>query len=84
VGSKTIEGVWFISYSHDHLPPHVHGIYGSVEVLIDLLADGSVARSQRRDAVRAHGRQRGDIRHILQVAAAHASELHELWEKTHG
>jgi hypothetical protein len=25
MGSKTFDGVWFISFSRDHPPPHVHG-----------------------------------------------------------
>jgi hypothetical protein len=38
VGSKTFDGVWFISFSHDHLPPHVHGGYGETTVTVDFIA----------------------------------------------
>jgi hypothetical protein len=41
-------------------------------------------RSGRRDAVRPANAKWSDVQRILTVAAAHAAELHELWEKTHG
>lgn len=84
MGSKTFDGVWFISYVHDHLPAHVHGRYAKTEVVIDLLPDGTVRRSRRRDSVVPGNAKRSDVRRILGVAAAHAVELKELWEKTHG
>jgi hypothetical protein len=30
VGSKTFDGVWFMAYTKDHLPPHVHAFYAGV------------------------------------------------------
>ena len=84
MGSKTFDGVWFIAYADDHPPPHVHGRYGEVTVIIDLLADGKVALSHRRDAVRPLNPKRSNVRRILNVANAHALELKELWEKMHG
>jgi hypothetical protein len=84
MGTKTFEGVWFISYSHDHYPAHVHGKYGRVQVIVDLLADGNVVKSGRADAVRPMNAKRSDVAHILDVAAAHAGELNQLWERTHG
>jgi hypothetical protein len=84
VGSKTFDGVWFISYSHDHSPPHVHGQYAEVIVIVDLLPDGTTRQSARPDAVQPANAKRGDIKRILRVAATHGKELLELWEKTHG
>jgi hypothetical protein len=84
VGSKTFDGVWFVAFSHDHPPPHVHGRYAETRVIVDLLANGAVRRSRRWDAVVPSNAKRGDVRRILEVAAAHAAELKELWEKTHG
>jgi uncharacterized protein DUF4160 len=84
VGSKTFDGVWFISYSLDHPPPHVHGEYAETEVIVDLLPDGTISRSSRLDAVQPGNAPRSDVRRILAVAAAHAAELKQLWEKTHG
>ncbi len=84
MGSKTFDGVWFIAYTKDHLPPHVHGFYAETEVLVDLLPDGSIARSGRAEAVIPSSAKRSDIRKILKVAAEHARELHELWEKANG
>ena len=84
MGSKTFDGVWFISYSKDHAPAHVHGQYSETRVIVDLLRDGRTTRSERRDAVKPGNAKRRDIQRILETAAAHAAELHELWEKTHG
>jgi hypothetical protein len=84
VGSKTYDGVWFISFSHDHAPPHVHGEYGEVSVVVDLLPDGRVRESNRYNAVTPSNGKRSDVRHIVKVAAAHSAALMQLWEKTHG
>lgn len=84
MGSKTFDGVWFISFSRDHPPPHVHGRYGGVQVIVDLLPDGTVGRSSRWDAVTPSNGKRSDVRRILNMAAEHVGELTELWEKTHG
>lgn len=84
MGSKTFDGVWFIAFSHDHPPPHVHGYYAETRVVVDLLLDGNIAKSSRRDAVRPANPKRSDVQRILRVAVAHAAELRELWEKTHG
>jgi hypothetical protein len=76
--------VWFISYSHDHLPPHVHGRYAGTQVVIDLLVGGKVRRAKRADSVLPKNAKRGDVRRILNIAAKHGVELKELWEKAHG
>lgn len=84
MGSKTFDGVWFAAYSHDHPPPHVHGRYAGVEVIIDLLPNGDVRQSSRWDAVRPPNAKRSDVRHILAVASAHYDELMAIWRATHG
>jgi len=84
VGSKTFDGVWFISFADHHLPPHVHGRYAEIEVIVDLLADGDIIQSDREDSVSPRNAKRSDVRRILRVAAAHAAELHKLWETMHG
>jgi hypothetical protein len=84
VGSKTYEGVRFSVFSHDHLPPHVHGSTEGVIVILDLLADGSVSLSQRRDAIKPSNAKANVVAKIQRVAASHAAELSALWEKTHG
>jgi hypothetical protein len=84
VGSKTFDGVWFTSYSHDHFPPHVHGEYGETSVVVDLLADGKIRQSRRNDAIRPSSAKRSDVRRILRLAAENANELKKLWETTHG
>ena len=84
MGSKTFDGVWFISFSHDHLPRHVHGEYGETTVIVDLLATGGVAKSSRRNAVIPRQAKQNEVRKILKAAGEYAAELHELWEATHG
>ena len=84
MGSKTIEGVWFQVFSHDHSPPHVHGSYGSVLVIVDLLLDGTVQESSRQNAITPAGGKRSDVRHVFEVALRHYAELKALWEKMHG
>jgi hypothetical protein len=84
LGSKTFEGVWFQSFSHDHFPAHVHGSYAEVAVIVELLADGTVRESTRKDAVAPSNAKRSDVKRILAVASKHGAALRELWEKTHG
>lgn len=84
MGSKTFDGVWFTSYSDDHEPRHVHGQYAETEVIVDLLPDGIVRQSTRRDAVAPGNAKRSDVRRILTVAAEYSKELQQLWEATHG
>ncbi len=84
MSSKTFDGVWFIAYANDHLPPHVHGFYAEVEVIVNLLPGQKVGRSDRSDAVDPKNAKRGDVRRILKVAAANAAELHKLWEAMNG
>ncbi len=84
MGSKRFDGVWFISFADDHLPPHVHGRYAEVEVIVDLVPGGKIVQSDREDAISPKNAKRSDVRRILRVAAAHAAELHKIWEMMHG
>ena len=84
MGSKTFEGVWFAAFSHDHLPPHVHGQYAGVVVIVELHRGGGVSESFRRDAIKPANAKRSDVRRILAVAATYRDELWALWEATHG
>ena len=84
MGSKTFDGVWFSAFSHDHSPPHVHGQYGGVVVLVDLLGDGKVDRAKRPGAVKPPNGKRSHIRHILNTAARNYDALWLLWETTRG
>ena len=84
MGSKTFDGVWFISFADDHEPPHVHGQYAETTVIIDLLPKGGVAESSRRNSVIPANAKRSDVRKILKAALDHAAELHQLWEAMPG
>ena len=83
MGSKTFDGVWFSSYSHDHLPPHVHGRYAETEVVIELGLN-EVRFARRWDHTRPPNAKMSDVKRIMTVAARHRAELQALWEATHG
>jgi hypothetical protein len=77
VGSKTFDGVWFEAYSDDHLPPHVHGFYAGVEVVVDLV-DGKTRLAQRKKAVIPSNANRANVNRILRTATRYADEFVEL------
>jgi hypothetical protein len=81
MGSMTFEGVWFAAFSNDHTPPHVHGYYAEVIVIVALLSDGTVALANRKDRVKPRNAKRSDVNHVLVVAAKHFDELIALREK---
>ena len=83
MGSKTFDGVWFEAYSDDHLPPHVHGYYAGIEVLVELI-DGRTRLAQRSNPVFPHNAKRSDVRHILKTATKYGDELAELWRVARG
>ena len=83
MGSKTFDGVWFISFSDDHPPPHVHGRYAGIEVLVELV-NGTVRLALRSKPVRPRNAKQSDVQHILRTATKNASELLDLWRNTHG
>jgi len=83
VGSKTFDGVWFAAWSDDHLPPHVHGYYAGVEVLVELV-EGKTRLADRSDPISPGNAKRSDVRRILKTARKHADELAELWRVARG
>ena len=83
MGSKTFDGVWFISYMRDHLPPHVHGFYAGIEVLVELV-DGEVRLAQRAKPIIPRNGKRSDVNHVLRTATEHADKLMELWRIING
>jgi hypothetical protein len=83
VGSKTFDGVWFEAYSADHPPPHVHGFYAGVEVLVEL-TPGGVRLAGRKRAIRPPGAKQSDVNRILRIADKYSKELAELWKVARG
>jgi hypothetical protein len=63
----------------------VHGFYAEIEVVVELrvLPHREVDRARRPDAVRPGNASRSDVRHVLEIAAAHFDELIVLWEEAH-
>ena len=84
MGSLRFGGVWFIAYSNDHPPRHVHGFTGETEAIVDLRSDGAVALAGRDDAVQPANAKRSDVKKILKAAALHFEELAALWEAMRG
>jgi hypothetical protein len=83
VGSKTFAGVWFAAYSDDHPPPHAHGQYAGVRVVVDLLADRKLRQFIRWNAVTPQNGKRSGVRHVLEIARQHGDEVMALWKATH-
>ena len=50
-----IQGVKICVYSNDHVPPHIHALFGEYEILIDIreitLIKGDMPNSKRRVAL---------------------------------
>jgi hypothetical protein len=83
VGSYLFDGVTFRVYPEDHNPPHVHGRYQGIVVIIELGQDRVVGLAHRRDAIRPSDAKRNYVRHVISVAAERFDELMELWEEAH-
>lgn len=85
MGSIRFDGVRFVAYLEDHAPCHVHGFYAETEIVLELhaLPQPEVMLAKRKDSVRPGNASRADVRHVLQVAAAHFHELIHLWEEAH-
>ena len=84
MGSLRFGGVWFIAYSNDHPPRHVHGFTGETRVIVDLHSDGGVALAEREDAVRPANAKRSDVKKILKAAALHFEEPAALCQSMRG
>jgi hypothetical protein len=82
VGSKTFDGVRFIAWSLDHDPPHVHGRYAGVELIVELkIAERTAAVANRQRNPKPHNAKKSDVAYILKAAAVHFDELVKLWEE---
>ena len=79
-----IDAVWFQAFSDDHLPAHVHGFYGEVQVIADLLETGTAVLSARKRNIQPANAKASDVRKILELAAENYATLKALWEKQHG
>lgn len=84
MGSVRFDGILFVAFSNDHLPPHVHAFVSETAVIVDLRQDGGIALASRKDAVQPTNTKRSDVRKVLNSAALHFEELVALWEEVHG
>lgn len=83
MGSYHFDGVTFRVYPEDHNPPHVHGRYQGIVVILELGNDRCVRLADRDDAIRPGDAKKNQVRHVLNVANAHFNDLMELWEEAH-
>ena len=83
MGSFIFDGVTFRVYPEDHDPPHIHGRYQGIVVIIELGQDKVVRLASRWDAVQPRDAKRNHVRHVVTVAAERFDELVELWEEAH-
>lgn len=83
MGSYRFDGVTFRVYPEDHEPPHVHGSYQGVLVIVELGMDRAIRIANRWDAIRPGNAKKNQVRHILQVAGLHYDDLMELWREAH-
>jgi len=85
VGSKTFLGVRFEAFSHDHPPPHVHGFYGSAEVILELdFKTRDIRLARRRKNVKPANAKRSDVQRVRRAAEKFGEELFKLWEVARG
>ncbi|MGA8540311.1 MAG: DUF4160 domain-containing protein [Terriglobales bacterium] len=84
MGSVRFDGILFVAFSNDHLPPHVHAFVSETAVIVDLRQDVGIALASRKDAVQPTNTKRSDVRKVLNSAALHFEELVALWEEVHG
>jgi hypothetical protein len=81
VGSKTFDGVWFIAFTKDHLPAHVHGRYSGTTVILELdFTTSTIRLADRPDRITPRNAKRSDVTRIRRVAEQHGEELFKLWE----
>ena len=66
----------------DHHPPHAHGFYGSVSVVVEFGDSENIG--VRGGSVQPPNAKRNQIRKIVDTAVEHYPELIKMWEATHG
>ncbi len=82
MGSKTYDGVRFVAWSLDHDPPHVHGRYASVELIVELNVLDRIAKvAERKKNPKPRNAKKSDVAYILNTAAKYFDELVKLWEE---
>jgi hypothetical protein len=82
VGSKTFDGVRFAAWSDDHDPPHVHGYYAGVQVILDLVAENEeIVLANRKRRVIPSNAKKSYIDRIVRVANKNADAVFKLWEE---
>lgn len=52
---ETLKGVKIHIYSNDHVPPHIHAIYGEYEILVDIrtveILKGVLPKNKKKIAI---------------------------------
>jgi uncharacterized membrane protein YecN with MAPEG domain len=85
VGSKTFDGVRFSAWVDDHDPPHVHGFYAGIAVVLDIdLKAKAVRLSRRKNNVSPANAKRSEIQRVRRAAERNVDELVQLWKVARG
>ena len=77
MGSITFEGVRFAYFTDDHDPPHVHGFYAGIEVIVEVSPQYADLARRKRNIIPKNAK-RADVAHVLNVAAANRAKLYAL------
>jgi len=85
VGSKTFDGVRFSAWVDDHDPPHVHGFYAGIEVVLEVdFEKRDIRLARRRKRVKPPNAKKSDIEYVRRAAQKYRHELFDLWESARG
>jgi hypothetical protein len=82
MGSLRFDGVRFAMFVDDHPPPHAHGSYGSVSLVVEFGDPEDIG--VRRGSTYPKNAKRSQVRKILDTALEHYDELRMTWEAIHG
>ena len=83
MGSFQFDGVTFRAYPGDHDPPHVHGRYQGIVVILELGNDRRVRLAERGDAILPPNAKRNQVQHVLNAANSCFDSLMVKWEEAH-
>ena len=83
MGSYQFDGVTFRAYPGDHEPPHVHGMYQGIAVILELGEDGRVRLARRKDVVRPSNADINKVKHVSHAANKCFDDLMRKWEEAH-
>lgn len=82
MGSIKVGSIWLFVFTDDHPPPHAHGFYAGIEVIVEFV-DGKAIIARRSNPIVPANAKRSDVRKILGAAQLHAETLLRMWREIH-